>query len=89
MITYKKIPFTFAGENYDIRILYLDHLINVVAFKNNFPASGFRHQIKIPSDIPVKDVLELDLINELVALCQADITQQRWNRLLKIRKDSQ
>ena len=86
MILFKEIPFTFEGENYEIKIFYEENLINVVAFQNNYPASGFRHQIKVPKNISVKNVLEQAVVNEYVDICRKDIMEKRWAQLLKIKK---
>lgn len=82
MIQFKKIPFTFEGEYYEIKIFYEENLINIVAFKNNYPTNGFRHQIKIPKKMPVKDVLNQNVINEYVEICKKDISERRWERLM-------
>lgn len=84
MIQFNKIPFTFESENYEIKIFYEENLINIVAFKNNYPANGFRHQIKIPKYILVKKMLDHDVINEYVDMCKKDISEKRWERLMEI-----
>ena len=38
MELFKKTPMTFDGEDYEIRVLYDDTLINVVAFQENHPS---------------------------------------------------
>jgi hypothetical protein len=45
MRLFKKIPITFEGKDYEIRVLYEDTTISVIAFLNNYPANGYRHQI--------------------------------------------
>jgi hypothetical protein len=79
---YKDVPFTFEGEDYKIRVFYDENSINILAFKNHYPASGFRHQIKIPKNVPVKNVLNQDVINEYVEICKKDISEKLWERLL-------
>ena len=58
MILFKKIPFTFEEKDYEIRVYYNYAIINVVIFQNNYPANGFRHQIKISKKLSVKEFLE-------------------------------
>jgi len=41
MILFEKIPMTYGDKDYEIRVLYDDATINVVAFHNNYPANGF------------------------------------------------
>ena len=50
MTLFKKIPFTFEEKDYEIQICYDDSVINAVVFQNNYPANGFRHQIKISKE---------------------------------------
>jgi len=57
MIFYKKVPFSFEEKNYDIKVFYDDKTINIVAFRNNYPANGFRHQIKISKNLPIKEIV--------------------------------
>ena len=83
MILFKEIPFSYEDGNYKIRVYYEGNLINVLAFKNNYPANGFRHQIKIPKSNSVKDILENDLINTYVEICKEDISEKRWERFIK------
>jgi hypothetical protein len=81
----KKIKFDFDGENYEIKIFHQENLINILAFKNNYPANGFRHQIQIPKGISVKDVLDQTVMSEYVELCKKDISERRWERLIEIK----
>jgi hypothetical protein len=81
MILFKKIPFSFEEKEYEIRVYYNDKLINVVAFCNNYPANGFRHQIKVSKKLSVNEMLEKDVINELVEISKKDILERRWERL--------
>ncbi len=83
MILLKNIPFTFEEKNYEIKVLYNDTLINVVAFHNNYPANGFRHHIKVPGDFSVQEIVQQDVINELVEIAKTDICERRWERLLE------
>jgi hypothetical protein len=82
MTEYKVIPFEFEGENYAIKIFHKDRLINVVAFQRNYPANGFRHQIQVPKYVSVQDVLDHEVIGDLVKMCQDDIKEKRWERLV-------
>jgi hypothetical protein len=83
MLLHKKISSSFEKKNYEIRILYDDSTINVVAFLNNYPVNGFRHQIKVPRQCDVKEFLEKEPVQELVELSRKDITEKRWERLLR------
>lgn len=75
---------TCEGRNYEIRVLYDDSVINVVAFLNNHPANGFRHQVKISKQVDIKGVLETDLAEELVEICKYDIIGKKWERWLPV-----
>ena len=84
MILFNKSPMTFEGKEYEIRVLYEDKKINVVAFHNNHPANGLRHQVKLPKKCDPKGVLEKDAVKELVEISQNDIIEGRWDNISKI-----
>ena len=84
MILFNKIPMNFEGKEYEIRLLYDDTTINVVAFHNNHPANGFRHQVKLPKKCDPKGVLEKDAVKELVEISRNDIIDRRWDSISKI-----
>ena len=79
MILYKKIPLKTEENDYEIRVYYDDRVINVVAFKNNYPVSGFRHQIKLPKKCNIKATLDKGIANGLIAVTKEDILQKRWD----------
>lgn len=81
MILFKTFQFSFEEKEYEIRVYYNDELINVVAFYNNYPANGFRHQIKVSKKLSVNALLEKDVINEFVEISKKDILERRWERL--------
>ena len=83
MLLHKKISWPFENKNYEIRILYDDRTINVVAFLNNYPVNSFRHQNTISKRCDVKEFLEKEPVLELVEISKTDITEKRWERLLK------
>ncbi|GAI25730.1 unnamed protein product, partial [marine sediment metagenome] len=78
MILYKKVPFSFEEKNYEIKVFYDDKIINIVAFRNNYPANGFRHQIKTSKNLPVEKILKQKVIDELIEICKKDISEKRW-----------
>jgi len=82
MILYKQMPFAIADKSYEIRIYYDDTTVNIVAFRNNHPANGFRHQIKISKKIDLKRILQSKVIDELIEACKKDMIEKRWERLV-------
>ena len=84
MTFYRKVPFSFEEKIYEIRVFYDDKNINIVAFRNNYPANGFRHQVKISKTVAVEQILKHKVINELIEICKKDISEKRWERLLTI-----
>ena len=84
MRLFEKIAMTFEEKDYEIRVLYEDAIINVVAFFNNHPANGYRHQIRVPKKCNVQGVLEQGIVDELVELSKNDIIEKRWGKLSKI-----
>lgn len=85
MILYKKVSFSFEEKDYDIKVFYDDKTINIVAFRNNYPANGLRHQIKISKSIPIEEILKQKVIDELIEICKKDISEKRWERLTAIK----
>ena len=78
MELYKKIPFKFENNLYEIRILHQDNLINIGAFLNNYPANGFRYQIQIPKHVEINKLLDEEHLYEFIDLAKRDITENRW-----------
>ena len=85
MIFYKKVPFSFEEKNYEIKVFYDDKTINIVAFRNNYPANGFRHQIKTSKSIAIEEILKQKVIDELIEICKKDIFEKRWERLTAVK----
>jgi hypothetical protein len=81
MELHSKIPFSFEDEDYEIRVYYDDSLISVIAFKDNRPINGFRHQIKLAKRESPVGFLNRPVIGELVEMAKTDITERRWARL--------
>jgi len=86
MVLYKKVPFSFEEKNYEIKVFYDDKIINIVTFKNNYPANGFRHQIKASKNLPVEKILKQKVIDESIEICKKEISEKRWERLTTIKK---
>ena len=83
MILFKNIPFTFEDKDYEIKVFYNDSLITVLVFHNNYPVNGFRHQIKISKKRSVKELLKLNVLDEIIEIARKDILEKRWERLVK------
>jgi len=81
MLLYKKVPYSFAGSDYEIKVFYDDHSINILAFKNHYPANGFRHHIKISKNLVIKEILPQKVIDEFIEISKRDISEKRWERL--------
>ena len=88
MILFEKRPMTFEGMAYEIRVLYDNDRINVVAFRNNHPANGFRHQIIVPKKCDAKAILDQGAAAELVEMSKNDVIHKRWEGLSKILSES-
>lgn len=83
MNVFKDIRMIFNGKPYDIRVLYDDRMINVLAFHNNHPASGFRHQVQLPKNCDVQGVLGQDIVNDLIEITKNEIVENKWEKLCK------
>ena len=82
MHLFKKVPFSHEEKNYDIKVFYSDTSITVVAFHNNYPANSFRHQITVSKKIPIKKILENNVIDEIIEVSKRDIVERRSERLV-------
>jgi len=78
MTLFKKILWNHNGKNYEIRILYEDRLINILAFLNNYPANGFRYQIQLPKNIDVQKILKIENLTHMIENAKEDIKKDRW-----------
>ncbi len=83
MDLFKKTPFSFEERIYEVRVYYDDKKVNLLVFRDNYPANGFRHQIKIPKKSSPHSFLENRVIEELVQVAKQDIMEKRWERLLE------
>ena len=88
MTLYKKIPFTWDNKDYEIRVLYDEAVISVVAFVDSRPANGFRHMIKFSKQWDVKKILDSDAVAYLVEVCQRDISESRWGKFSRVESTS-
>ncbi|MBN1294427.1 MAG: hypothetical protein JXB48_21500 [Candidatus Latescibacteria bacterium] len=82
MELYKTIPYQCDNLDYEIRVLYENALINVVAFRDNHPANGFRYMVKIPKKLDVLTILQKNPLHELIEMAKRDIQEKRWDRLM-------
>jgi hypothetical protein len=78
MELFKKIPFDYEGNLYEIRIQYQDNLINIVTFLNNYPANGFRYQIQIPRHVEIENILDEKHLDDFIEKAKRDIVENRW-----------
>jgi len=83
MKLFKKIPISIEEKDYEIMVLYDDAVINVVAFLDNHPANGYRHQIKLPNKCNVLEVLEQNIAGKLIEMTKNDIIEKRWEKTYK------
>ncbi|NQV15056.1 hypothetical protein HQ531_06320 [bacterium] len=81
MEIFDSVPFSFGGKDFDIRILYDEASINVLAFLKGYPANGYRYQVKIKKDCDVRAVLEKTPVPELIEKCKEDLMGNTWEAL--------
>jgi hypothetical protein len=84
MEVFKKIPVNVEDGDYEIRVFYNDTVINVVAFLNNHPANGYRHQIRLPKKCNALGVLEQNIAEGLIEITKRNIIEKRWEKTSKI-----
>jgi len=70
----------FEEKDYEIRLLYDDTVINVVAFLDDHPANGYRHQIKLPNKCNILEVLEKNIAEKLIEMTKNEIIEKRWEK---------
>ena len=80
MKLFKKIPYTFEDKDYEVRVFYDDTSINIATFSHNHPANGFRYLIKIPKNVVIEKLLNLDNFKELIEMSKTDIIEKRWEK---------
>ncbi len=83
MELYKKTPLKWNNENYEIRVLYDESLINVLAYNNKHQANGFRHQIRLQKNCNVQEILKQNIVGELVEISKNEIVENRWGKISK------
>lgn len=88
MELFGKTPMTWNDKTYEIRVLYDNRKINVVAFLNNHPANGFRHLILLPKHCDVPRILEHDILGEMIEVSKNDIFENRWEKFAEIIRTS-
>jgi hypothetical protein len=81
MKLFKQVPMRFEERDYEISIFYDDTVINVVAFLDNHPANGYRHQLQLPKKCNVLGVLEQNIAEDLVEISKKDIVEKRWEKI--------
>ena len=84
MILFEKIPLRFEEKEYQIRVLYDENTINVVAFHQNHPVNGLRHQIKISGKCDIQEALTKGVAADLVETTKQDIIHHRWEAIKEI-----
>jgi hypothetical protein len=84
MELFNSTTYRFENNEFQIRTYYDDTCINVIAFLNGHPASGFRYQVKLPKNCAVKKILQNAPLNELVEKCKNDINENKWAQWEKI-----
>ena len=82
MKLFKQIPLSFEEKEYEVRVYSEDRAINIVVFLDNYPATGFRHQIMVPKKHNAASFIDSDPVQELIEISKTDITEKRWERLL-------
>ena len=83
MRLFRSIPVRVGGEDFEIRVYYEENLINVLAFHRGRPANGYRHQVQVPKECNIAELLERYPVPELVASCRNDLETGTWNTVQK------
>lgn len=83
MTLYKKIPWDFEQDKFEICIYHDKNIISIIMFKDNHPANGFRYQMQIPKDLEIQKVLNNDSYSHLIEYCKQDTIEGRWDNVLQ------
>ncbi|MFC1490919.1 hypothetical protein ACFL6K_06885 [Candidatus Latescibacterota bacterium] len=78
----KTIPFDFENKKFEIRILFGDNTLNIAAFRNNYPANGFRRQIKLTKNSTPEKALESKMVTDIIDWAKNDLFENRWDTFL-------
>ena len=83
MKLFKKIPVRFEDKEFEIRVLYDEAIITVVAFWGNHPANGFRYQIRLPKRYNALEVLNQNIPRKYIEIAKDDLIERRWKKYLE------
>jgi hypothetical protein len=86
MEVFKRISFKQDDREYEIRVLHDSRVINVVSFRDNHPANGYRYRMMIPGQFDMDEVLRRELFDHLVEKAKDDLIENRWHTVLQIKK---
>jgi len=84
MQLFKKIPFRYNENNYDICIYFEGNLINISTFKSNYPANGYRYQVQLPKNVKIENLLDEKNFTNLIDMARTDIIENRWEKFTKL-----
>ena len=84
MKSFKNIPFTHEGKEYEIRIFHDDSKVTVIAFSNHYPANGYRYQVQFSKNIKIEQYLEAHNLENLIDFAKKDILNNSWDKFSKV-----
>ncbi len=76
------IPFEFEGKSYEIRIYSKGWKFNIRAYLDDRPANGYSYTVDLPTSFDIKNIMNIDAIQELVKLAKKDIENKKWEKLV-------
>lgn len=83
MTEIERLPFSFEGKAYEIRVVSDGNTVRISAYHGDRPANGYTYEIEIINAIDFKQQIGLDAIQKFIHLAQDDVMQKRWEKYLE------
>jgi hypothetical protein len=79
----RKIPFTFEGKDYEIRVISDGSTTYIRAFLGNRPANGYTYQVAMPVAFDFHRTFNVSAVQHLIDTAKQDVIEKNWERVLE------
>jgi len=70
------IPFSAHDREYEIRVIFDAQTFKLRAFINDQPANGLEYSVTVETAVELKDIADIDAVNELVLLAEEHVRRK-------------
>ncbi len=67
--------FTYAGNEYEVRVISDGHSIYARVFAQGRPANGYRYEATLETVHDAEKIADLDVVKHLIKTAKADISK--------------